>query len=207
LFKRIDFDLDLDEMPGDRLRTFQHGRDAARDRDVVVLDQDRVIQTEAVVESAAAAHCVFFQRAEPRRRFPCATNACLRVCGQLDECCSGRRDAGQVAEEVQGGALGRENRAGIAFDSEQRGFRRDRGTIAVMRFDRDLRIELGECRLDQRQPGHRSGLARHGHGARARSFRHRRNRGDIAGAAEILGQRARHRGIDFERREKRIRVE
>ena len=71
----------------------------------------------------------------------------------------------------------------------------------------DRGIELAQRRLDQRQSGDRAGLARHDDGARARAFRHRRGRGDVAGAAEILGERAHHRGVDFERREERVGAE
>ena len=42
--------------------------------------------------------------------------------------------------------------------------------------------------------------------ARAR-FRHGRDRGDVAGAAEIFGQRPRHRVVDLELREKRVGAE
>ena len=59
LIERIDLDLDLDEMAGGGLRAFEHGPDAAGDRDVIVLDQDRVIETKSVIEAAAATHRIF----------------------------------------------------------------------------------------------------------------------------------------------------
>ena len=53
--------------------------DAAGDRDVVVLDQDGVIEPEAVVDAAAAAHRVFFQRAQAGRGLAGAADARLGV--------------------------------------------------------------------------------------------------------------------------------
>src|SRR5207302_9652278 len=42
--------------------------DPARGRDVVLLDQDRVVEARAVVRAAAGAHRGLLQRAQPRRR-------------------------------------------------------------------------------------------------------------------------------------------
>ena len=53
--------------------------DAAGDRDVVVLDQHRVVEAEAVVEAAAAAHGVFLERAQARRGLAGAADAGLRA--------------------------------------------------------------------------------------------------------------------------------
>jgi len=44
-----------------RSRPFEHRPDAARDRDVVVLDQDRIVEPEAMIEAAAAAHRIFLK--------------------------------------------------------------------------------------------------------------------------------------------------
>jgi len=50
-------------MTGGGFGAFEHWPNAAGNRDVIVLDQDRVIEAEAVVVAAAAAHRVFLQRA------------------------------------------------------------------------------------------------------------------------------------------------
>ncbi len=93
LIERIDLDLDLHQMSGDGLRALEHGRDAARDRDVVVLDQDRVVEAEAMIEAAAAAHRVFLQRAQAGRRLARAADARLGVRDQLHEVGRLGRDA------------------------------------------------------------------------------------------------------------------
>ena len=67
LIQPIDLDLDLHQMRGESLGPPHRLGDAAADGDVVVLDQDGVIQTEAVVDPAAAGHGVLLQRAQPRR--------------------------------------------------------------------------------------------------------------------------------------------
>ena len=79
LIEGIDLDLDLDQMAGGGLGALQHGADAAGDRDVVVLDQDGVVEAEAVIEAAAAAHRVFLQRAQPRRGLARAADAGVRA--------------------------------------------------------------------------------------------------------------------------------
>ena len=89
-------------MAGDRLGALEHGRDAARDRDVVVLDQDRVVEAEAVIEAAAAAHRVFLQRAQAGRGLAGAADPRARCARSASTNARGRgRDAGQMAEEIQ----------------------------------------------------------------------------------------------------------
>jgi hypothetical protein len=79
LVERVDFDLDLHQMAGHRIGAFQHRADAARDRDVVVLDQDGVVEAEAMVEAAAAAHGIFLDRPQSRRGLARAADAQLGV--------------------------------------------------------------------------------------------------------------------------------
>jgi hypothetical protein len=95
----------------------------------------------------------------------------------------------------------------MAGDGQQLGLCRHGSAIARMRNDLGVRIELAECCFDQRQSGDRAGLAGNHDRSRARIFRHRRDRGDVARPAEILGQRSDHRVVDFELREKRVRAE
>jgi len=81
---------------------------------VVVLDQDGVVETEAVIGSAAAAHRVFLQ--SPQARGGLARIGDDRA-GPLDLRHIGRRqggDAREPAKEVQGHALARQKGAGVA---------------------------------------------------------------------------------------------
>ena len=67
LSERVDLDLDLDEVAGMGFRALDGGADAAGKRNVVVLDQNRIIEPEAVIAAAAGADRVFFQRAKSGR--------------------------------------------------------------------------------------------------------------------------------------------
>src|SRR5260370_13734052 len=94
-------------MPGMRAGALQYRRDTAGDRYVVVLDQDRVVEPEAMVEAAAAAHRIFLERAQARRRFAGAADAQIGAGGMTNiiggEGCDGR----EPGAKIQHGALAR----------------------------------------------------------------------------------------------------
>ena len=77
LRQRIDLDLDLDEVAGMGLGALDRGADVAGKRDMVVLDQHGIVETEAVIAAAAGADRVFFQRAQSGRRLAGADDARL----------------------------------------------------------------------------------------------------------------------------------
>jgi hypothetical protein len=64
LFQGFHFDLDEDVAAADGAGLFQRGGDAAGGHDVVFLDQDAVIEAEAVVAAAAAGDGVFLGQAQ-----------------------------------------------------------------------------------------------------------------------------------------------
>ena len=80
----------------------------------------------------------------------------------------------------------------------------DVGAIARMRLDLDVGREFLECRDRERQARDHAGLARDHDRAGRRVFRDRRNRGDVAGAAEILVERAVDGLVDRKRRQERF---
>ena len=207
LRKRVDLDLDLDQMAGGSAGALQHRADAAGNRDVVVLDQDRVVEPEAVVEAAAAAHRVFLERAQPGRGLPGAADAGLAGPDLAHIGSGGGGDAGQMLDEIERHALRRQHRARVAVDVHQRGPGLDRRAVAHRRHDLDVGRKLAEAGGGERQAGDGAGLPRDHHGAARRAGRDRRDRGDVAGAAEILGERARHRVLDLERRDEARRIE
>src|ERR1700722_381418 len=86
----------------------------------------------------------------------------------------------------------------------QRGLFRACGAVAHVGGDLDRGIELAKDRGGDWQPRDRARLARRHHGAAARALRDGRGRGDLAGAAEILGERARDRLVDRERGEEGV---
>ena len=65
-------------------------RDATGGDNVVVLDQDSVIEPEAMVEAATATHGVFLEGARAWRRLACTDHACLCAADLLNQSvCSG----------------------------------------------------------------------------------------------------------------------
>ena len=66
LVERRDLDLDLDHVPGLRARALERRPDAAGRDDVIVLDEDRVEQPEAMIEAAAGAHGELLEGAQSR---------------------------------------------------------------------------------------------------------------------------------------------
>src|SRR5262249_37980703 len=79
LIERIDLDLDLDQVAGGGLRALERRADSSGDGDVVVLDQHGIVEAEAMVETAAAAHRVLLQGAQARRGLARAANARARA--------------------------------------------------------------------------------------------------------------------------------
>ena len=98
--------LDLDQhlLPG-RLHPLDGFADAAREPDVVVLDQDPVVEARAMVAAAAGAHRVLLERAQRRRRLARVEDGDPAV-GGVDVAARQRRDAGQALQEVERRPLG-----------------------------------------------------------------------------------------------------
>ena len=185
----LNLGLHLDEMAGESPGATDCLADATDDRDVVVLDQDRVVEAVAVVGAAAAAHGVFLQRAEAGRRLAGAGDARLRMGDRIGHGARRRGDAGQMAEEVEGGAFGGEDGAGGAGYRGDRRAGGDRVAIRDRGREADRRIESGEGGLGEGEAGYGAGLARGDHRACPGFGGDRRHGGDVAGAAEILGER------------------
>ena len=127
--------------------------------------------------------------------------------GLADVGVGGGGDAGQVLHEIERHALARQNGASVAIDVHQHGFGVDRGAIAHRGHDLDLGRKLAEASGGERQPRDGAGLPRHHDGAAWRAGWDGGDRRDVAGAAEILGQRPRDRVLDLQRRDKAAGIE
>ncbi len=107
--------LDLDLALGIGLASASdRGGESAGERDMILLDQDRVVEAHAVVTPAAGGHRRLLERAQARRRLPGVEQLGL---GPFELACVARgqrRDPRQVAEQVERRALRREQRAGRA---------------------------------------------------------------------------------------------
>ena len=170
----------------------QRRGDAAGGGDMIVLDQRGVIQAEAVVEAAAAAHGIFLQGAQAGQGLAGADDARLGALHRLDQRRRGGGDAGQMAQEIQRHPLGGQDGAGRAADGGQQ--RAGCNVAAVRRGDleceradrpagtRPRRRSGRRWRRACAPPAGRVAVCAGGNGELA---------GDVAGAAQIFFQRAR----------------
>ncbi len=105
LTQRVDLDLDLHKVTGMGGSERNGGADAASRDDMVVLDQDGIEQTGAVIAPAAAANGVFLKRAQARRRLARVGNRSLGARDGVGELPRQRGDATHAAEKIEGHAL------------------------------------------------------------------------------------------------------
>ena len=78
LGQSIDLAFDLDQMADMAPRRSYRLFHPAGDGDMIVLDENRVVEAEAVIETAAAAHRVFFLDPQAGRRLARAANLGFR---------------------------------------------------------------------------------------------------------------------------------
>ena len=118
-------DLDLDGQVGvgrpDRLVGRHH---AARRDHVVVLDHRHVAQREPVVDAAAAPDGVLLQGTQARQRLAGVQHPGAGALERVDPAGGGGGHAGEVAGQVEGGALGGEQAAGRPLDAHHHVARR-----------------------------------------------------------------------------------
>ncbi len=168
--------------------------DTAHGRQMVFLDQDRVVQADAVIDAAAAAHRVFLRETQARQRLAGVED--LRVCAgdRIDVTARNRRGSGKRLQEVQRAALAADQGARTALDVAQHRIGRNAIAIGARPFNAHLRIAFAETRSSPRDA--------HNH----RRFPADDARGcasacgdqigcDIAGT-DILRQHAAHVGVD-----------
>ena len=167
LRERVDFDLDLDQMADVGAHAPDRLRDAAGDGDVIVLDEHRVVEAEAMIGAAAGAHRVFLERAQERRRLARADDARLGVRDRPPTSARGRAgDAAEPAEEVERRALGGQHAARRPFDRRDRRARRDARAVGRDRFEADRGVDQAEGERRQIEPGDDALLARRHDGPR-----------------------------------------
>ncbi|MOA09783.1 hypothetical protein D3C78_1296370 [compost metagenome] len=80
-------------------------RDAAAGGDVVFLDQEGVIQADAVVVATAAGYGVLLRQAQPRQRFAGVEQLDLSLGHEVRQVLRAGRHAGEQLQEVQGAAF------------------------------------------------------------------------------------------------------
>ncbi len=161
--------------------------DTARGHDVVVLDQCGVRQRHAVVDPAAAANRVLLQRSQPGRGLAGVPDRRPRALQGVGPQPRRRGDPRQVAEEVQRRPLRRQQVTGTTGHREQDLPRLHAGAVrdGPLERRRPVAHEV-EHRLGHEQAGHHAGCPRHEVGGADLLGRHRRRRGDVHAAVEVL---------------------
>ena len=133
--------------------------DAARHRDVIVLDQHRVVEAEAVIDAAAGAHRIFFDRAQAGvvlrvqtmlrlRAGDAATMAAVADAMPL----SRQRKFSATRSAVRMPRAGPETRAMVSPGA-------DRAAVGLFDVERDARIEQREGEPREIEAGDHAGLA------------------------------------------------
>ena len=97
------------------------GMGSLENREMVVFDQDHVVETEAMILSAATSNRVFFELAPTGKGFARVENAGLSSRGEIDEAAGGGRDAAEVLDEIEGDTFGFQNGAGVAANGKKGG--------------------------------------------------------------------------------------
>ncbi len=154
--------LDLDRQAVSAADAPDGSRDAAGEAQVVVLDQDRVVEPDAVVRAAAAADGVLLERAQAGRRLARVEDRRAGALDRVDVAARQRRDAAEAAEQVERSALAGEHGARRPSTARAAPGRRA-GAV-------------GDERLERETPGRARGRRRARHRAR------RRRRAPRAGA-------------------------
>ena len=188
LGQAVDLDLDLHQVAGGRPGAAHSLGDRAAGRDVVVLDQDRVIEAEAVIDPAAATHRVFLQRAQAGRGLAGIDDPRARAFHGVHIGPGQGGDARQTAHQVQRHALGAQQGASIGVDPGEPGPGADLSAVLGHRLEVGGGVELQDRQTGAGEAADNAGLAAGEHGAQARVRRHAGLRGHIARPAQVLGQ-------------------
>jgi hypothetical protein len=106
----------MNTLDGAMARAFDHRLDAAGGDDVVFLDQDAVVEADAVVGAAADAHRVFLRQAQAGQGLAGVDDLGAGAGHGLHVGGGHGGGAGQQLHEVEAGALGGEQGAGRGVD-------------------------------------------------------------------------------------------
>ncbi len=187
LVERVDLDLDANAVSGGRLGGAEGGGDTAGRGDVVVLDEDGVEESDAVVDAATQGDGVLVQGAEAGDGLAGVEDRGAGSLNLVDECAGARGDTAEALEEVEGGAFAGEGQAGVGFDVA-----RDVAGLKLRAFRADVIEGFGVAELavdlvNNRHSGEGERLAGGEGGAKARLLGDHGPAGEIA-VADVFGQ-------------------
>ena len=160
-------------------------RDRAGGHDVVLLDEDAVVETHAVVAAAGAEHGVLLCAAQPGERLARIEDARGQAGHDRHVAPGDGRRAGKRLQEVQRGPLAGEQRPGRAREPAQALAGSDVRSLAGIPLDAHGRIDLAEHFVEPGPAAKDGGLARdHGRAARAAGGNERGR--EVAGADVLV---------------------
>src|SRR6185436_1889075 len=172
---------------------------AAGDGEMVVLDEHRVVEAEAVVAAAAGADGVLLERAKAGGGLAGADDAGVGAGDGVDDAAGGGGDAGEVTEEVQRDALASEDRAGRALPICEGGAGVDDVAVGRTRVEADARVEQCEHPCRHLEAGDAARAARHDATGEVLRRRHDRVGGEVAGESEIFLERTAQQRVVLQR--------
>ena len=192
----LDLDAEVGVGAADRVVGRHH---AARGDHVVVLDHGPVGEAHPVVEAAAAAHGVLLQRAPAGQRLAGVEHPGAGALEGVHPGGGGGGHAGEVAGEVERGALGGEQAAGRAGHPHDDVTGPDPGAVRDPVADLDVVAEDGlEDQGRDAEPGDGAGLAGREHPLAPGVGGDRGDAGDVL-RRHVLGQRPVDRGLHLVR--------
>jgi hypothetical protein len=150
---------------------------------MIILNQHGVIEAKTMIQPAAATHGIFLNGAQPRRCLACAHNMSPRVGYRVRNAARGRRDAGKMAQEIQGDALGGQNAAGRSGYFGNNGAGSDRGAVVQLGYETDIGFDQPERGGRELEACDRAGYTRSEYAASLRVGRDTRLGCNVAGAA------------------------
>ncbi len=186
LFQSVHLDLDLHHVTDGGARPLDRRAEAAGQGAVVVLDQHAVVEAEAMVAAAAAAHRVLLEGAQPGGGLAGADDARGVRPDRRHQLAGGGGDAGEAAEEVERRALGREEGAGGSAHHRQDLAGDGVAAVGEVDLDRAAGVEQAEGGERRLQPGDPTRRPRHHARLGAEVGRQDGVAGQVAGAAEVL---------------------
>ena len=196
LVERVALDLDRQARAGGA-QPLDGVADAGAQAQVVVLDEDPVVQSEAMVRRASAGHGALLERAQARRRLARVQDRRAGALHGLDVAPRERGDARHAREQVERSALARQHGARGSLDRRDRDRRvRDLGAFGDKRGDAHVRVERGVDRDDRVEPADHAGLLHEQARATAQTLVEQALARAIAGVAEILGERVAHDAVE-----------
>ncbi len=160
-------------------------------RQVVVLDQDGVVQAEAVVEPASAPHGVLLQRPPAGCRLSRIVDRRAAADDRRHVPRRQGRDPAETLEEVEGRPFHGQQRPHRPVQTCDHRPRLQAISIGLIRRPPSEQLELRGQPLDDRQTGQHAGRPRHQPSGTESVARYRRRRRDVPELAQVFRDRRR----------------